>query len=129
MMFLKIAKDGGRESHVWGYFLLEIKRLVSVVLLRFEHGTRDAHHSHAFHSVSWLLRGCLVEHHHDTDVVEVHFPSWRPIITRRSTTHKVFSVGRSWVLSFRGPWARTWDEIVKGARRRLGHGRTPVGVI
>lgn len=121
---MKFGKDGGPHSTVWGYWLIELKRLCSVVLLRFEGASREAFHDHAFDSVSWVLRGQLVEQHLDGRV-ETHEPSLRPVITRRTTFHKVDSVGRSWVLSFRGPWSRTWHEFIPAGDKTvtLGHGR------
>lgn len=103
------GKDGGPESKVFGYFL-ESKKLFSVVLLRFEEGTRESYHSHAFNSISWLLRGRLVEKILNKVSAEVHRPGLRPIMTYRKTFHQVRSVGTSWVLSFRGPWSRRWTE-------------------
>lgn len=132
MKFLSKCKDGGPESTVWGYFLCEIKSLFSIVLLRFENGSRDAFHSHAFNCVSWVLKGQLVEEippkcqtsgpcKTSDNCSPLHFshfnvyePSFRPVFTYRSTTHKVVSQGRTWVISFRGPWAKTWKEIVPG---------------
>ena len=103
------AKDGGPESTVTGYWLIEWKVVVSVALLRFDHGSRDVFHSHAFDSISWILSGRLREEHLEGDVV-VHRRRWRPIVTRRSTFHRVFSERTSWVITIRGPWARTWQE-------------------
>lgn len=137
MKFLQITKDGGAESTVWAHWLIEIKGLFSIALLRFEDGTRDAYHSHAFDCVSWVLRGVLLEDRiefhangssHD---VHLHEPSLRPIVTRRSTFHKVYSFGRTWVLTFRGPWSKTWREAVPDgvggyAERTLTHGRKQV---
>mgnify|MGYP001575993171 CR=1 FL=1 len=57
MKLFYYGKDGGPESHVWGFWLIEAKSLFSIVLLRFENGTREAYHSHAFNSLSWVLRG------------------------------------------------------------------------
>jgi len=64
------GKDGGAQSTVWGYFL-ECKKLASVVLLRFEPGSREAYHSHAFESWSLLIKGQLVEKHLNGET-EVH---------------------------------------------------------
>lgn len=111
------SKDGGAESHVWAYGL-EIKWLFSVLALRFEDGSRDAFHDHAFNAVSWVLSGRLNEHQREESPgVQVnnyvpHPAGWRPILTLRSTLHRVRSTGRSWVLSFRGPWAETWREVL-----------------
>jgi len=129
--FFTLMKDGGPESHVWGYWLVEIKGLCSIVLLRFEDGTREAYHSHAFNAVSWLLRGTLHESVLDWSPTPgiIYRPSWCPIWTPRSRTHKVRSIGRSWVLSFRGPWADTWLEYDPKLERTttLAHGRNVVG--
>lgn len=40
--------DGGKESGVVGYFLLEWKKVFSIGLLRFSKGSRENYHSHAF---------------------------------------------------------------------------------
>lgn len=121
------AKDGGPESTVWGYWLIESKCFFSVALLCFEDGSRDAYHSHAFNALSWLLKGALVEHRiYEQD--STHYqPSLWPIWTSRQNMHKVRSVGRSWVLTFRGPWKDVWYE--RGADRKLitlTHGRKEV---
>lgn len=118
MKLFQIAKDGGPESHVSGLFAVEIKRLFSVVLLRFAPGSRDAYHSHAFSCFSWVLRGRLVENHMNGKV-DTHDASWRPFITRRSTFHKVVSDGTTWVLSFRGPWANSWREYIPASGKHL----------
>jgi hypothetical protein len=110
MRFFSRAKDGGPESTVTGYWLLELKKLFSIVLLRFDDGTRDAYHDHAFNSISWVLRGKLVEYTLHGRGVRAYRPSWRPIVTTRDTFHQVVSDKRSWVISFRGPWAKQWHE-------------------
>lgn len=139
MRICYVGKDGGAESTVWGFWLIEIKSLFSVALLCFEDGTRDAYHNHAFHAISWLLRGRLEE----TVVTETTdswqrawrflttytlHPSWRPIRTSRNRMHQVRSVGRSWVLTFRGPWRPQWQEFRPAEQRTvtLTHGRREV---
>lgn len=129
MKLFHLAKDGGPESHVWGYWLIEAKRLFSVALLRFEHGSREAYHTHAFNSVSWVLRGEL----HETELnagrtqPRVYRASWRPVLTRRRTFHRVESVGRTWVLTLRGPWAPTWYEwLPRRGLVQLTHGRAEI---
>lgn len=113
MKFLRIAKDGGPESTVTGLFLIEIKGLFSVVLLRFANGSRDAYHSHAFNALSWVLRGRLVEYILPRVAgTEAYFPSFKPVYTPRERFHRVVSVGTTWVLSFRGPWADKWEEYI-----------------
>lgn len=111
MKFFRKAKDGGPESNVTGYWLIEWKRLFSIVLLRFGNGTRDAYHSHAFNACSWLLKGRLIEYTLGQSVPDFYEANWvRPIYTPRERFHRVYSDGVSWVLSFRGPWSKEWRE-------------------
>lgn len=119
MKLFSKAKDGGPLSRVTGYWLLEVKGLVSAMVLRFGPGSRESYHSHAFTSVSWLLRGHLREEMLDGRVVE-HKPSMWPVVTHPNTFHRVFSDGTSWVLSFRGPWRNQWMEWTRDG---LDHGR------
>lgn len=109
MKLFSIGKDGGPESTVTGFWLAEIKSLFSAALLRFSDGSRESYHSHAFDSVSWVLKGELREEHLNGKV-EYHSPSLAPVITRRETWHRVFSNGDTWVFTLRGPWARMWGE-------------------
>lgn len=122
------GKDGGPESYVDGWWLVEFKPLFSIALLRFKDGSRESFHSHAFNSVSWLLKGELLEEHIEGNA-EVHVPSLKPIRTFRSTFHRVFSRGTSWVLTFRGPWSRQWNEFDPKNNKStvLTHGRRVIG--
>jgi len=47
MRLFQKAKDGGPESPVDGYFLIEIKSLFSIALLKFNNGGRENYHTHA----------------------------------------------------------------------------------
>lgn len=124
MKLFKYMKDGGPESKSSGLFLIEIKKLCSIVLLKFTDGSRDAYHTHAFDAVSWVLKGKLVEQHMDGRVVE-YLPSFKPIFTSRGTFHKVVSVGETRALTFRGPWLNKWREFLPQEDRfiTLTHGR------
>lgn len=109
------GKDGGPESKVTGYWLIEWKSLFSIVLLKLENGSREAYHSHAFNAVSWLLKGQLDEHRLPDDdywsgMATRYKPSIFPIFTSRKNMHRVTSVGTSWALTFRGPWKEQWRE-------------------
>lgn len=118
MKLLHYGKDGGQDSTVWGFWLVEWKRMFSIALLCFEDGSREAYHSHAFNSVSWVLKGELFENRLVTRGARLlhHFrsfgPSVRPVVTKRNNLHRVSSIGRTWVLTFRGPWAKTWREFL-----------------
>lgn len=110
MKIFKKMKDGGDESSVTGYWLIECKSLFSIVLLRFDGASREAYHTHAFHCVSWVVRGALREEMRDGRVYDL-YPSLMPFLTTRKDFHKVSSVtDRTWVLSIRGPWAKRWME-------------------
>lgn len=127
MKFLTKRKDGGPESTVTGYWLAEIKKLFSVVLLKFEDGSRDAFHSHAFDSLNWVIKGRVEEECLNGKKYEYR-PSIIPIFTGRDRFHKVVSDGTTWVFSIRGPWAKTWQEYLPGQGRAvtLTHGRREV---
>lgn len=122
------GKDGGPESKVDGFWLFRCKWLFTIALLRFGQGSRDAFHSHAFNSISWLLSGWLLEMFHGTwRPTRTHRPSMKPIITKRTDVHMVFGGDESnWVLTFRGPWHDTWQEVVDGELITLTHNRKRV---
>lgn len=126
MKIFKTMKDGGPESHVTGYFLVEIKSLFSVVLLHFANGTRESYHSHAFNALTWVLRGRFEEHHLDGRVLNFA-PNLKPKYTSRRTFHKVVSLGNTYALSLRGPWIDKWREFKNGNFITLTHGRKVVG--
>lgn len=119
MKLLTWMKDGGPESRVWGFFLIEWKRFFSVALLMFKDGSREAYHSHAFNALSWVLKGKLTEDRllekkpgFTRSIMSTFKPSLKPIWTSRTNMHKVSSTGTTFVLSFRGPWAATWMEYL-----------------
>jgi len=124
MKLFKLMKEGGPFSRVYGYFLIEWKLFLSIVLLNFKDGTREAFHSHAFGAISWVLRGQLTEELMD-GTINVYRPSLKPIVTPRSCFHKVKSKRNTWALSFRGPWADTWQEFIPATKQTitLTHGR------
>lgn len=122
MKFLFKAKDGGADSTVTGYWLVENKAWFSIVLLKFEGESREAYHSHAFNCVNWLLKGSLIEQIWKGGV-NWYWPSFKPFWIYRQVCHKVSSNGTSWVLSFRGPWTKEWFEFSNGEGYGLTSGR------
>ena len=124
MRFMNWEKDGGEESTVTGLYIVEIKSLFSIVLLKFSGDSREAYHSHAFNCWSWLLKGRLYERFLSGQM-RIHEPAMKPFPTYRTTFHKVSSMGDSWVLTFRGPWADRWQEYLEdtGSVRTVTHGR------
>jgi hypothetical protein len=106
------GKDGGPESKVYGYWLFESKKFGSICLLRFEEGSREVYHTHAFDAVSWVLKGQLREEVLDGETLPLT-PSIKPILTKRERFHRVFGIAKNtWVLSFRGPWLPKWKEYL-----------------
>lgn len=127
MRFLHWGKDGGPKSTVMAFWLIEIKCLFSIVLLRFEGDTRENYHSHAFNALTWWLSGGVVEFLKDG--TSKHWrPSFWPKFTRRSCFHKVQPLRRTWALSIRGPWSKTWHEYHAATKEltTLAHGRRVV---
>ena len=130
MKLFKVMKDGGPKSHVTGFFLVEIKSLFSIALLRFDHGTREAFHSHAFNAVTLWLSGVVREHLYAGGSRE-----WTPgqlKYTARGCFHKVETLTKaSWALSFRGPWNPTWKEYLPEENKfvTLTHGRKIVNEV
>lgn len=110
MRFFEWAKDGGPESTVDGFYIIELKDFFSILLLKFNDGSRDNFHDHAFSAVSWLLKGKLSEELKNENCAVSLEPSLKPIFTHRDRMHKVRSIGTSWALSFRGPWRAVWHE-------------------
>ena len=134
MKLFRKSYDGGPDSGVTGYWLVEIKSLFSIVLLRFNPGSREAFHSHAFNALTWWLKGDVVEEYHG----QVHpgggllrrwTPSIKPKYTPRNCFHKIIAGERgAWALSIRGPWSKTWFENKNGETYELGHGRVRINV-
>lgn len=129
MKFFSKDKDGGPQSTVTGYWLLEIKWLFSIVLLKFEDGSRDEFHNHAFHSINFILKGSVIEEFIHGWKSRKPLRRFWPILTKRSRFHRVRSTGTTWVFSIRGPWSRTWREYDPKTREfsTLTHGRKVVG--
>ena len=109
MKIFKKMKDGGPESTVTGYWLIEIKWLISIVLLKFEGKSREAFHNHAFNCYNWLLKGKLTEHLMSGKIRE-YKPSIFGFVITKDDFHKVDSDETSWLISIRGPWSKRWKE-------------------
>lgn len=114
MKFFFKRKDGGPESHVTGYWLIEWKKVFSIVLLRFDRGSREVFHSHAFNALTWFLSGEVeecVRVGRYLGYTKIWGPSFKPKWTPRDCVHKVYGrAPRTWALSIRGPWSEFWRE-------------------
>ena len=123
MKMFKKSYDGGPESGVTGYWLIEAKSLFSIVLLHFSPGSREAYHNHAFNAVTWWLKGSVSEEYVD-GTGRPWSPSLKPKLTPKSCFHKIHAGSKgAWALSFRGPWDKTWQEHKSGRTVTLEQGR------
>lgn len=127
MKLISSGKDGGQKSTVVGFWLIEIKWLFSIVLLRFEKGSREAYHTHAFNALTWFLSGEVDEYHKDGRILKWR-PSFLPKYTPRNCFHKVYGIKRTYALSIRGPWCDYWKEYLPDSNKEitLTHGRKEV---
>jgi hypothetical protein len=128
-LFFK-SKDGGPDSSVTGYWIIESKKFFSIVLLKFDGRSREAYHTHAFNAWSWILPSGM-------GLTETYIEKRRYslfegqkflkpdslVYTPKDRLHKVDSKGVNWVLSFRGPWSDNWKEINEHGHQTLTHGR------
>jgi mannose-6-phosphate isomerase-like protein (cupin superfamily) len=121
-LFFK-AKDGGPDSSVTGYWLIESKKFFSIVLLKFDGRSREAYHTHAFNAWSWILPSGLGMMEYLEDGSSKFLKPDSLVFTPRDRMHKVDSNGTTWVLSFRGPWLDNWKEINEHGHQTLTHGR------
>ncbi len=117
-----VKPDGGKDSGVTGYFLIEWKALFSIGLLRFNEGSREAFHNHAFNACTFWLTGSVTEECLEGGSKQFA-PTLKPKITKRSKFHKVVAHKTTWALTFRGPWVDCWNEFKGGRLLTLTHGR------
>lgn len=136
MKLFRKSYDGGGDSGVTGYWLIECKSLFSIVLLHFGPGSREAFHSHAFNALTWWLKGDVREEFFDKtdpfwnkgEITHKDWsPSWKPKWTPKNCFHKIIAGAKgAWALSIRGPWDATWFESKNGETYELGHGRVRI---
>jgi hypothetical protein len=115
--------DGGKDSGVTGYFLIEWKILFSIGILHFKKGSREAFHSHAFNALTFWLKGKVTEVKYGTDDRFNFSASLKPKYTPRNNTHKVVAHEDTYALTFRGPWLDYWYEFKNTKKITLTHGR------
>ena len=122
MRIFNKTKDGGPDSPVDAYFLFEFKRFGSVALLRFNKGSREAYHTHAFNAYTWFLWGNMCEELKGGSR-SYYSRSLFPKVTLRSKNHRVIADKTSWCFTIRGPWVSTWTEDLGDTKITLTHGR------
>lgn len=132
MQILSSAKDGGKDSPVTAFFLIEWKGLFSIALLKFNKGSREAYHTHAFHAWTWFLWGSMTEERlYDRHKVNTKYRAkLKPKFTHKDNLHRVIAHKDSWCFTLRGPWSKTWREYdhVKGLTTVFGHGRKVLSI-
>lgn len=117
------SHDGGVDSGVTGYWLIEWKKCFSICLLRFSKGSREAFHSHAFNALTWWIKGEVREEFLDGSAPITWQPSLKPKYTPRNNFHKIIGIKESWAFCIRGAWADEWEEVKNGERYTLTNGR------
>lgn len=120
-----IKSDGGKDSGVTAFFLIEWKILFSIGILHFKKGTREAFHSHAFNAITWWLTGRVTEIKIDGTEKE-YGPALKPKLTTRDNFHKVKAHKDTYALTLRGPWQDTWQEFKNNLFVTLTHGRKQI---
>ncbi len=118
----KKSHDGGPNSGVTGYWLIEWKLGFSIVILRFSKGSREAFHTHAFNALTWWAKGSVEEHFADGSTPKTWKPSLKPKFTPKSCYHKIIGKEVSWAFCIRGPWEKTWKEKRKNGEFFLTFG-------
>lgn len=130
MKFFSKAKDGGPKSPVDAFFFIEVKPVCSIALLKFNQGSREQYHTHAFSALTWFLKGDMVEEQIN-GVTRAYKRSLIPKVTKRDNNHRVKANTTSWCFTIRGPWVDSWteddDETMKTTH--LTHGRRIIKVV
>lgn len=127
------AKDGGPESPVDAFFIIEWKSLFSIAFLKFNKGKREQYHTHAFNALTWFLKGNIVEDRLIrtfalglfSNEYYIYERSILPKYTSRDNNHRVEAFEDSWCFTIRGPWSATWTEtdLENGTTITLAQGR------
>lgn len=117
-----VKPDGGKDSGVTAYFLIEWKVFFSIGILHFRIGTREAYHSHAFNALTWWLKGRVTEFKLNGQEKNYR-ASLIPKYTSRDNFHKVLAHEDTYALTLRGPWIDTWQEFKNERLITLTHGR------
>ena len=134
-----VRSDGGKDSGVTAYFLIEWKPIISIAILHFKPGTREAYHTHAFNALTWWLKGKVTEAklnaafngkgellNQGGDITKDYKPSFKPKFTARSNFHKVIAHEDTYALTFRGPWHNQWMEFNNKKIVNLTNGRKEI---
>lgn len=120
--------DGGKDSGVTGYFLIEWKPFFSIGILQFKIGSREAYHSHAFNAITWWLKGYVIEEvlvNVDQGYYKT-FHAGQIKFTPRNHVHKINAMQDTYAFTIRGPWVDHWYEFKNGKIITLTHRRKEI---
>jgi len=95
------------DDYLWRWYLIPRNRFFNIYLHRFAKSDDDrALHDHPWFSVSFLLRGEMLEHHFNG---RRHIPWLRPVFRSAKFAHRLELVqGPVWTLFITGPRIREW---------------------
>jgi len=129
MFLFKKRKDGGKDSPVNAYFLVESKRFGSIAFLKFNKGGREVFHTHAFNALTWFIKGDLKEEDVNGNLY-TYSKSFTPKLTPKDKNHRVSATVDSWCFTLRGSWCDKWVEYdrTKNQTTEFTHGRAIVSV-
>ena len=102
-----VKPDGGKDSGVTAYFLIEWKVLFSIGFLHFKKGSKRVYYNREFGALSWWLKGEVTEKKID-NTYRKYKPSLKPKYTSRNDFHKIFAHTTAWCFTLRGPWNNLW---------------------
>lgn len=112
------------EGRVRAFTVIEIKRLFSVIIYKWETVDQVRFHTHAFPAVGFLLAGSYLEQRivdgrvEDNLVSRRFFPRWLP----RNYCHAIKrSFGLTLSVVITGRWRRTWWEYFPATVDLPGH--------
>lgn len=118
------VKPDGITSGVTAFFLIEWKIAFSIAILRFNTGSRENFHSHAFNAFTWWIKGFAIEQQKNGKT-KLYQRSFIPKFTSINNIHKVIAYTTSYAFTIRGPWLNTWLEYNPSNNKYiiLTHGR------
>ena len=98
------------------FTIIEIKYVGGIIVNIFNTENQDRFHSHAFHALSWMIKGhyyedVIVDNETVTKLIE------KSRFIPRNYIHKITkSSPNAMSVTFEGPWESTWNEYFDNGR-------------
>lgn len=110
------------------FTIFEIKYLGGVIINCFNTENQDRFHSHAFHALSWMIRG----YYYEDVIINDRIVSKKIVKSRFIPKNYVHKITKSSVnaisVTFEGPWGPNWSEYFDNGRiKTYAWGRKIVG--